>query len=186
MPTAYPTSDLNGKLIMHNIRNRHTFTLTIFLLFLPFLSACYGHSELTIYMNSFGYRYNLPNGWVESRSSDTELSIYGPEGKIDIQFLIPEATPKPDDVFDGLLHTLPATVTYTVSEFQHNGTPFFFAQLDEAASDENDISHYIMVFPFADDRVVVARGQPDQQYKHRFESLYKRIIFSLTPFDLPN
>jgi hypothetical protein len=163
------------------------FTLTALFLFTPAVVACYARPERAIYMNSFGYQYVFPSEkWMELTGTDTELSIEGPEGRIDVEFLKADFTEKPEDVFNDVLSELPDTATFTVSEYRRNGTTYFFARIEGLTSHSSETSSYLLVFSLADERVVIARGQSQQQYHRRFESLYKNFVYSLALFEPPN
>jgi hypothetical protein len=163
--------------------NRRHMVFVALLFSLPFLSACKGHVRISIYMNSFGYAYDKPTmDWIAPNRTDTELLIYGPEGKIMVDFLLPTPAQKPEDVFNDSLDELAPDFVYLVSEYQRNNTTYLFAKLDGVGSDEDVISPYLMVFPFDGGRIALVKGWPDKQRGNRSESLFKEFVFSLAPY----
>lgn len=171
---------------MHNpIKRSFAGTISLILM-LFFLTACYASPERALYVNDFGYQYILPtNDWYESESSDTHLSMYGPEGKTDIQFLAVETTQQPGEILDNLLVEQFASTKNTVSELQHNGKTYLFVRLDSGDADQGRNPKYLAAFLFAENRVVIAKGCPDEKYESSFESIFRRVVFSLEPFTPP-
>jgi len=152
--------------------------LTVVIIFLTILSACYkpAHSQFT--SSTISYQFDEPRDYCQRSLSDTGLEMRCEEGEINIEFISIDDT---SSFSDFLLKEYGISDGYIFEEIEGKQSNISLAIRTNPSGDEITEPAYIAIFPMRGSFYAHTEGFPVNGFEDKFDPIFKDLITSFEP-----